>query len=101
MKTYAKNPFDWWKALENPPKYDNIDQDDLADMAGTWVTCACGNQCEAIPRRSDGEPWDEDLRDLGLLFYYQIRDLEWEEAKETLRKIEIRSAEILTGLEKP
>tara|TARA_R110000772_G_scaffold249530_2_gene363959 strand:+ start:78730 stop:79161 length:432 start_codon:yes stop_codon:yes gene_type:complete len=86
----------------------------LQKLAGEWVTCACGNQCDVIPRYSKdlanhfkGEPKDSALSDLGLKFHVDIEEINIrvyndesakqvkkaiKEAKETLNKIELRSA---------
>jgi len=60
-----------------------------------WVTCACGNQCELVPRDTDGAPFDSLLHRLGQEFPRRISDFEIIEAEFTLRKIEKRSIEVL------
>lgn len=102
-KTYAETqneaPFDWNKALANPPDYGSPDYDNLYILSGDWTTCACGNECAIIPRYKQdslrfakGQPKDEALADLGHRFHNQITMAEWEDAKETLQAIEARSA---------
>jgi len=97
-ETQGKPAFDWIKALNNPPKACSEEHIALAAMARSWVTCACGNQCAIIPRRNidgvPGSPLDKDLRDLGVVFYTNVRMARWGEAKTTIIKIEAR-AEIL------
>lgn len=101
MKTYAETrgeePFDWWDALDNPGKYD-----DLSANAGSWVTCACGNQCRVIPRHTGfmavGEPKDRTLKILGFDFLDQVTDRDYTAAKQTLRKIEARSVELIAEI---
>lgn len=122
MKTYTEaqgkgkfNWFDWLKRLES---IENIYEHTLEDisekvaLAENWVTCAVGNQCDIIPRRSDGTPEDRDLRDLGYSFYENLkfmksflRDNDFRSAKEyieislaTLKLIEKRSSEIIVSI---
>lgn len=100
MKKYAeefnKEAFDWNRALKNAirrttpmPKAQHVG---LYELAGEWVTCACGNQCSIIPRSSIGEPEDEILRKLGFEFACRITMSHWSKAKQTLKQIEQRSA---------
>lgn len=111
MKTYSeeegREPFDWNKFLDK----DEFTLDELKDAcsrAGSWVTCAVGNQCSVIPRDEIGEPIDMDLFNLGLKFHYSILNMHEsnenhgivygiyiEEAREVLDKIEKRSAELI------
>lgn len=72
--------------------------DEANDRAGDWVTCACGNQCAAIPRDHHGEPRDEVLAALGMDFYDAIDCENAEEARQVLDKIEARSIDILTNM---
>ena len=104
-QTYAEargvEPFDWWHALNNPHLYD---LEDLAFRAGGWITCACGNQCDIIPRKSsddgfyDGQPEDETLNNLGLGFSQLVYDREWEKAKLVLADIEARSEVLIAEI---
>lgn len=104
MKTYTetrnREPFDWNKALENPPELGSERHSELDDLAAMWVTCACGNQCEIIPRTGTGAPNDRTLKKLGVDFSDHIELGEWEKAKKTLYKIEERSAQIIKELAK-
>ena len=106
MKTYAESknrePFNWNefldKAIANP---DNIDPDlhmKARHSSSSWVTCACGNQCEIIERGYLGKPEDEHLSHLCYLFDDQINDKEYVNAKETLKEIEKRSAYLLSKI---
>lgn len=118
MKTYAETQgeevFDWNAALQIP--YSEMTDEKISkmeDLSNDWVTCACGNQCEIIPRKDKGEPKDEYLVELGCAFYLQIsnmRDnfnfgnkLRFEsnraEAIEILHKIELRSAELIKEIQ--
>ena len=62
----------------------------LKQLAASWTTCACGNQCSIIPRK-DGRPIDSELSILGGYFYQHVRDLNIEPAVSTLEAIEKRS----------
>lgn len=64
-------------------------------LAGSWVTCACGNQCAIIPRDSYGEPLDVVLADLGFEFNNLIGKRKYTAALKTLEKIEKRSIELI------
>lgn len=104
MKTYAEkfglNRFDWNKALESMLKgdYSAEKHGALITKAASWVTCACGNQCDIIPRGKEGDPLDKELRWMGNEFYCRVRVGSWEEAKQILVGIEERSAEIIAEL---
>lgn len=82
IKTYIESkggdPFDWYKFLLEGP-FTSTSLMDAKEKAGRWPTCACGNQCDIIPRFEagrdnpgygwkTGEPFDERLRQLGLKF---------------------------------
>lgn len=64
--------------------------------SSNWVTCACGELDERIPRRELGyAPLDHGLRDLGSDFYeFVSRDL-FVPAAKTLIAIEARAIEVL------
>ena len=87
MRTYAetrgKPPFDWNAFLS----LDEFPNDELADavtLSGQWVTCACGNLCDALPRRDDGEPLDADLADLGWEFHSTIISMDAHHSEDNL-----------------
>jgi len=104
MKTYSeaqgKPKFDWNKFLENPPE-DRSDEHLFAStLSSKWVTCACGNLCDIIPRSIKGKPDDRELERLGIEFDYEIKKGDFVTAKETLAKIEKLSTEIIERLTK-
>ena len=107
MKTYAESknklPFNWNLFLKNARKgrTTEIEEENALSLAGTWVTCACGNQCDAIPRTMTGMPLDSTLIRLGADFTCYIQDKEWEYATEILSNIEARSSELLIAMEQP
>ncbi len=110
--TYAeskkKKPFDW-NAFLKQKSYTQGEVSNAGVLAGNWVTCACGNQCDIIPRNEDwdGEPTDKKLAALGSKFCDNISFLEdaviygeniktpQKKAKETLKKIEARSSQLI------
>jgi hypothetical protein len=104
MKNYAetkgKEAFDWNKFLENPPEKGSPEHLDACDLAEAWVTCACGNLCDIIPRSPLGCPIDEKLEMFGGIFNMDIIAGEWQEAKKTIHWIERRSDEIIFELTK-
>lgn len=69
--------------------------DEMKDKASEWVTCACGNQCAALPRDADGSPQDSILYDLGINFSDQVANDNLVKAKKTLERIEKRSTKLL------
>ena len=96
-------PFDWLAFF----KMDEYDQDDLdaaSTASGSWVTCACGNQCVAIPRDSAGVPVDQELRALGFDFHNAIYDwwvelLESGTSKELTAYYKPKALELLQAVE--
>lgn len=60
-----------WNGVLNALSKDNLNSKQIkyfAEKSADWVTCACGNQCDVIPRTDDGEPYDDELDDLGVEF---------------------------------
>jgi hypothetical protein len=101
MKTYTESKnetlFDWNKFLDQK-EITNIEWIFAADISGDWVTCACGTQCDVIPRYEGGRPKDKLLYDLGVKFAYAIDDRNLQYAKDTLLKIELRSSELINEI---
>jgi hypothetical protein len=98
-ETQGQESFDWNKFLENPPEKGSEEHLDACDLAEAWVTCACGNLCDIIPRSPlGGCPLDDKLEFLGIGFNNSIQDAEYDDAKEILAKIEKRSEEIIAEL---
>lgn len=106
MTTYTERrgmaPFDWNRYLHRAI---NLEACSMAhrmaeSYASDWVTCACGNACESIPRDHTGAPIDPELMSLGLGFYSAISLGHYENAKEILKRIEKRSAEIIAEMGK-
>lgn len=99
MKTYSESrsvpAFNWHHALEHPEEYS---RGELCEKASAWVTCACGNQCDIIPRFKDGEPRDKELRDSGRLFFAFVFYGSFDLAKSILAQIEARAAVLIAQL---
>lgn len=79
--------------------------DEDVHLASDWTTCACGEQDERIPRAwvlrggfPEMAPADQLLRDLGGLFYEAVDFDRFDDAEDLLRRIEIRSSEILIAV---
>jgi len=100
MQTYSETrgeqPFDW-RAFLNQETISDDDAEAAKLRAKEWVTCACGNQCSIIPRRSCGTPHDHTLQDLGgdRGFFGAVKSKNWEEAIQFLDLIEVRSAYLI------
>jgi hypothetical protein len=96
--TYAEvkgaPPFDWNHFLRKPSRTKE-EWDDAHKLAGQWVTCACGNQCAALPRDPWGVPIDYELKRLGCDFADFIALKQPKAARRLLEKIEARTTELL------
>lgn len=115
MKTYAEAnnepPFDW-AAFLHQTSFTQEELNKADELASDWVTCACGNLCDAIPREKEmgdggekleGSPIDRKLSTLGIDFMSAIRGMNEDidlrlHAIDLLVKIEKRSSEILTEM---
>ena len=90
---------DWNHVLDNWKTYSIDERWNFGTLSKSWVTCACGNQCDAIPRYETGMPKDKQLYDLGLVFTAEIMFGATTKAKATLEQIEARSIELLKALD--
>jgi hypothetical protein len=124
LKSFASaqghRPFNWNRFI-NKRTYTEQELSDAVKLSGSFVTCACGNQCVEIPRHDDytffnlrGEPKDKILSRYGFEFHEHIRHMysayldgrivglreDQDRAQEILAKIEKRSAWILAKLAK-
>jgi hypothetical protein len=99
-ETLGEEPFDWWKAFDTLETAGRASEYHywLFSRASQWVTCACGNQCALIPRGFDGAPLDEKLAKLGIAFCGDVGWYNLHLARQTLRQIELRSAELLAEM---
>ncbi len=107
MATYCNEisgkPINWNFFLNNCiHRPDRVSQEDIKEYIGyskRWTTCAVGNQCSVIPRRlPHGYPCDSILTDLGFQFNDLVELNLWNEAKEVLKKIEARSAQLIAEI---
>ena len=105
MKSYSekkgKTAFDWNSFLQNPPEKGSEDHSNSSNLSGSWVTCACGNLCDIIPRSILGRPEDFLLEKLGFIFHEYVNAADFINAKNTLYLIEKRSEEIIFELTNP
>tara|TARA_R110000850_G_scaffold49576_1_gene122203 strand:- start:1610 stop:1921 length:312 start_codon:yes stop_codon:yes gene_type:complete len=103
MKTYTESKnetlFNWNKFL-NQKEITEKEWSFAKDLSVDWVTCACGNQCDVIPRYGGGGPKDILLYNLGMSFTYAIDTKNIQYAKDTLHKIELRSSELINEINK-
>ena len=75
---------------------------DAVKKSNSWVTCAVGQLCSAIPKSKNhfgNAPDDEKLANLGMEFMYKIRQREYHNAKLVLDKIERRTVQVLYIME--
>lgn len=97
MLTYRElnglDKINWYEQLNKP----TIKWKALRTLSGNWVTCACGNQCNSIPR-INGTPVDEELRNLGLYFHEAVEECDKTKALSILDQIEKRSAYLINEI---
>lgn len=104
--TYAEKqghkPFDWNTFLDRAiaGKISFDEHYEAIKLARHWVSCACGNQCNIIPRNFMGCPLDTYLAIMGSRFYSRVSRSRFKEAKQTLSNIEARSAELIAEIKK-
>ena len=109
--TRGQEETNWWaeltilkelqkKGQENWTDEEREKVQDLEMQACSWVTCACGNMCDIIPRDGGGSPLDEKLDHLGVLFsqYIDEHNLDVDKAVKTLEKIEKRSEKLIKSI---
>lgn len=107
-------PFDWHRFLDQSWYSDN-ELTFAANKSHSWITCAVGNQCAAIPRNTIGAPDDIMLYELGVDFMNTIELMRYSErhgrpeamydarnkAKAILGWIEDRTALLLDEIQSP
>lgn len=105
MKTFAETrgekPFDWNKALREDTISDEK-WEEMENLAKSWVTCACGNQCSVLERTESGSPKDDILAKLGgdYGFFAAIKARDVEASLHMLSLIEQRSAFLIKRKER-
>ena len=89
--------FNWYTELNKATKSEPSEETYLylIKRAGSWVTCACGELCKALPRKPNGQPKDHKLFKAGCLFAVCIDDKNWRKALVVLNKIEARTSQLL------
>lgn len=101
MKTLHEKHYGYtfdWKATLKKEKIGDAEWIELSLKAGEWVTCACGNQCAIIPRGRNGDPIDQELRELGYSFFMSIDRRRKKDSLMILAAIEQRSAELIAEI---
>ena len=95
LKFDPKN-WDWYAFLDASKEVKEEYYGEAYDFSGGWVTCACGQLCDALPKGEHANaPLDNELGDLGVVFCSEINVKDWDEAKTTLDKIEKRTIFLL------
>lgn len=94
MKTYAKEKkskiIDWELVL----KSDNINWDNLKDLANNWNTCSVG-QLSNLIERTNTVPTDYNLKKMGNKFSDAIDDEDIELSLFWLKRVKEKGAELL------
>lgn len=97
-KCVTKNihrPVSWIDRIARAKKSGRFTKEDVL-LSRHWVTCACGQQEDAIPRReANGAPFDGELDELGMTFMYHVVDNNIEPAARTLASIQKRAIQVL------
>lgn len=97
----------WGGTILDAEQAGGFDEDEQ-EGAQQWQTCACGRQSPNIPRHKEttendhgeawhsyGEPKDEKLKDLGVVFSGYVEHDHFESAALCLVKIEERAAKVI------
>lgn len=96
--------FDWHDYLARCLSEKEISTEEYEkarELSGSWVTCAVGNQCAILPRDlDDNAPEDEELKELGAVFHWQIITDRYFLARITLEQIEQRAAFLIDQIRK-
>jgi hypothetical protein len=87
--------WDWYEFFKASDKRKEKYWREACNLANSWVTCACGQVCSALPKASWGQPMDDELRQLGSSFDKHIRKRRYGEAEKILDKIESRTVLLL------
>lgn len=94
VETKGETAFNWFESLSK----ENISEEEwnnMIDLSSSFITCACGNLCEIIPRKDNDEPEDDILAILGQSFYDTIQTKNVMDALQVLSFIEIRAAYLI------
>ena len=92
--------FNWFTELDNAIKTEPTAEryQYLFVMAGSWVTCACGELCKALPKGRNGQPEDPYLFANGAEFSDAVQNKDWFYAKIILERIEKKTIKLLKEL---
>jgi len=95
-KSHNRKPFNWYAFLTKEWITEQ-EWEQVRFLSANWITCACGNQCDILPR-TQGEPDDVELKRLGRDFNEFIKYKCKKEALETLKLIEARSSILIAEI---
>lgn len=114
MKTKKEKQFNWLtflrKAVRHPRSITEEEWADARRRSGNWPTCACGEQCKALPRETGWKdafgndtlgpesPKDKILGLLGMDFYHAVGMQRPNHALLIFQQIELRSIQLLREL---
>lgn len=90
--------WNWYEALAEKPAAGSMLHQVMRVLSNCWITCACGQQCRALPRSTSGAPKDSLLLALGHRFVVDVRKADWDTAADTLGQIEARTAQLLAEM---
>ena len=101
LATYGLSKTVWGLRILNASKVDGFTPEEKG-AAGNWVSCACGESQNGIEKIEGGKrPADEELFQLGILFYEAVEDDKYAYASEILADIEARATHLLRSLSPP
>ena len=97
MKKLKFDPenWDWYAFLDASNVIKEEFKREAFSLSSDWITCACGQVCDVLPKGLYSSPLDEEASGLGMDFCDLICDEDWENAKTTLDKIEKRTIFLL------
>ena len=90
---FNPDKWDWYSFLDASDEVKEMHHNTAIKLSSSWVTCACGQLCEVLPKGFHNRPLDDSLEDLGVLFMKVIDAKDYTVAKTTLDK---RTAYLLT-----
>ncbi|QMV49831.1 MAG: hypothetical protein [Cryophage ML09] len=96
----SNTEFNWFTELDNAIKAEPTDDKffDLERRASSWVTCACGELCKALPKGRNGQPENSYLYASGAEFTDAVHNKDWFYATIILERIEKKTIELLKEL---
>tara|TARA_R110000850_G_scaffold223916_1_gene349458 strand:- start:266 stop:595 length:330 start_codon:yes stop_codon:yes gene_type:complete len=98
MKKLKFDPenWDWYAFLEASEEIKQKFRVEAHKLSAKWVTCACGQVCNILPKALGYSfPLDDDVTLLGLDFTDLVINNDWNDAKKILDKIEERTIFLL------